>query len=205
VCVHLSPHLPYPGCPLICPPIPTSIHQSFSVNALKRCIFSFQISSAIQNQDFTLIDDYTTGLKCLLYLQTVQELSEWNGQSPPTPKHQKGKLVPKIVELVGKVRCGLHKMFSLFLFFLVHVVVVVVVVVVKFSPVHIYQCWFEKTNSFHHFHHTLYSWSFPTFPNIFITLPTKITFSLPWTSLLYWSVLEQQLTIKHSIISCSCV
>ena len=62
-----------------------------------------QISSAIQNQDFTLIDDYTTGLKCLLYLQTVKELSDWNGQSPPTPKHQKGKLVPKIAELVGKV------------------------------------------------------------------------------------------------------
>ncbi|CAH3028556.1 unnamed protein product, partial [Porites evermanni] len=61
-----------------------------------------QISSAVQNQDFTLIDDYTTGLKCLLYLQSVHELSDWNGQSPPTPKHQKGKLVPKIAELVGK-------------------------------------------------------------------------------------------------------
>lgn len=67
-------------------------------------LFSIQVSSAVQNQDFTLIDDYTTGLKCLLYLQTVQELSTWNGQSPPTPKHQKGKTVPKIAELVGKVR-----------------------------------------------------------------------------------------------------
>ena len=28
-----------------------------------------QVSSAIQNQDFTVIDDYTTGLKTLLYLQ----------------------------------------------------------------------------------------------------------------------------------------
>lgn len=61
-----------------------------------------QISSAVQNQDFTLIDDYTTGMKCLLYLQTIGELSEWTGQSPPTPKHQKGKNVPKIAELVGK-------------------------------------------------------------------------------------------------------
>lgn len=61
-----------------------------------------QISSAVQNQDFTLIDDYASGLKCLLYLQTIQAFSEWTGQSPPTPKHQKGKLVPRIADLVGK-------------------------------------------------------------------------------------------------------
>ena len=58
----------------------------------------------MQNQDFTLIDDYTSGLKCLLYLQTVREFSEWTGQSPPTPKHQRGKRVPRIAELVGKVK-----------------------------------------------------------------------------------------------------
>ena len=28
-----------------------------------------QVSSAIQNQDFTVIDDYCTGLRALLYLQ----------------------------------------------------------------------------------------------------------------------------------------
>ena len=28
-----------------------------------------QVSSSIQNQDFTVIDDYITGLKALLYLQ----------------------------------------------------------------------------------------------------------------------------------------
>lgn len=28
-----------------------------------------QVSSAIQNQDFTVIEDYTTGLKTLLYLE----------------------------------------------------------------------------------------------------------------------------------------
>lgn len=66
-------------------------------------LFPCQVSSAVQNQDFTLIDDYTTGLKCLLYLQTIDELAAWSGQSPPTPKHQKGKIVPKIAELVGKV------------------------------------------------------------------------------------------------------
>ena len=42
-------------------------------------------------------------MKSLLYLQTIGELSAWTGQSPPTPKHQKGKTVPKITELVGKV------------------------------------------------------------------------------------------------------
>lgn len=42
-------------------------------------------------------------MKCLLYLETIGELSAWTGQSPPTPKHQKGKNVPKIAELVGKV------------------------------------------------------------------------------------------------------
>ncbi len=28
-----------------------------------------QVSSAIQNQDFTVVEDYVTGLKALLYLQ----------------------------------------------------------------------------------------------------------------------------------------
>merc|ERR1739846_132783 len=31
-----------------------------------------QISSAIQNQDFTLVDDYISGLKTLLYMQTLE-------------------------------------------------------------------------------------------------------------------------------------
>ncbi|XP_058793029.1 dihydropyrimidine dehydrogenase [NADP(+)] [Phymastichus coffea] len=52
-----------------------------------------QVGSAIQNQDFTLIDDYTTGLKALLYLKSVGHLKDWDGQSPPTFKHQKGKPV----------------------------------------------------------------------------------------------------------------
>lgn len=61
-----------------------------------------QVCSAIQNQDFTLIDDYVTGLKALLYLKSLDELSDWDGQSPPTAKHQKGKPVPKLKDLVGK-------------------------------------------------------------------------------------------------------
>ncbi|KAI1707933.1 dihydroorotate dehydrogenase domain-containing protein [Ditylenchus destructor] len=50
-----------------------------------------QVCSAVQNQDFTLIEDYCTGLKALLYLNGINCLAEWNGQSPPVSKHQKGK------------------------------------------------------------------------------------------------------------------
>ncbi|MEQ2245721.1 hypothetical protein ILYODFUR_030846 [Ilyodon furcidens] len=60
-----------------------------------------QVCSAIQNQDFTLIEDYCVGLKTLLYLKSL-ELKDWDGQSPPTEKHQKGKPVVKLVDLVGK-------------------------------------------------------------------------------------------------------
>jgi dihydropyrimidine dehydrogenase (NADP+) len=60
---------------------------------LRKCHFgSIQICSAIQNQDFTVVDDYITGLKALLYLESVG-LKNWDGQSPPTPRHQKGKVV----------------------------------------------------------------------------------------------------------------
>lgn len=61
-----------------------------------------QVCSAIQNQDFTLIDDYCTGLKALLYLKSIEELQDWDGQSPPTIQHQTGKPIPKISNIVGK-------------------------------------------------------------------------------------------------------
>jgi dihydropyrimidine dehydrogenase (NADP+) len=51
-----------------------------------------QVCSAVQNQDFTVIDDYVTGLKTLLYMKGCAHLDEWKGQSQPTPVHQKGKL-----------------------------------------------------------------------------------------------------------------
>lgn len=51
-----------------------------------------QICSAVQNQDFTVVEDYITGLRALLYLQSLG-LKGWDGQSPPTPRHQKGKIV----------------------------------------------------------------------------------------------------------------
>jgi len=44
-----------------------------------------QVCSAIQNQDFTVIQDYITGLKALLYLEAREDLKNngWLGQSPP--------------------------------------------------------------------------------------------------------------------------
>ena len=67
-----------------------------------------QVCSAIHNQDFTLVDDYITGLKTLLYLQGINELSAWDGQSPPTPKHQKGKIFSnEIKDVIQKVRTDL--------------------------------------------------------------------------------------------------
>ncbi|XP_010129768.1 PREDICTED: dihydropyrimidine dehydrogenase [NADP(+)]-like, partial [Buceros rhinoceros silvestris] len=61
-----------------------------------------QVCSAIQNQDFTVIDDYCTGLQALLYLKSIEELEDWNGQSPATMRHQKGKPVPRIADMMGK-------------------------------------------------------------------------------------------------------
>ncbi|UYV65117.1 DPYD [Cordylochernes scorpioides] len=52
-----------------------------------------QDCSAIQNQDFTVIEDYVTGLKTSLYIRTLEGLEDWDGQSPPTDRHQKGKSV----------------------------------------------------------------------------------------------------------------
>jgi dihydropyrimidine dehydrogenase (NADP+) len=42
-----------------------------------------QICSAIQNQDFTVVEDYITGLKAYLYLQARSDLKNWDAQSPP--------------------------------------------------------------------------------------------------------------------------
>ena len=40
-----------------------------------------------------MINDYTTGLRTLMYLKARPDLAEWDGQSEPTPKHQLGKPV----------------------------------------------------------------------------------------------------------------
>ncbi|XP_046428918.1 dihydropyrimidine dehydrogenase [NADP(+)] [Neodiprion fabricii] len=61
-----------------------------------------QIGSAIQNQDFTLIEDYVIGMKTLLYLRSLEQVKDWDGQSPPTFKHQKGKPVVSLKHALGK-------------------------------------------------------------------------------------------------------
>ncbi|CAG0923845.1 unnamed protein product, partial [Notodromas monacha] len=56
-----------------------------------------QVCSAVQNQDFTVVEDYIIGLKALLYLESIQGLlPRWIGQSPPTRPHQLGKPVLKL-------------------------------------------------------------------------------------------------------------
>jgi len=57
-----------------------------------------QVCSAIQNQDFTVVQDYITGLKAYLYLQAREDLKDWDCQSPPieyTARNQIGKGLPK--------------------------------------------------------------------------------------------------------------
>mmetsp|Transcript_6326 Transcript_6326/g.15276 ORF Transcript_6326/g.15276 Transcript_6326/m.15276 type:complete len:1067 (-) Transcript_6326:435-3635(-) len=45
--------------------------------------YGVQVCSAVQNQDYTVIHDYKTGLQALLYLQSREDLKDWNGQSRP--------------------------------------------------------------------------------------------------------------------------
>jgi dihydropyrimidine dehydrogenase (NADP+) len=57
-----------------------------------------QICSAVHNQEFTVVQDYITGLKAYLYMQTRPDLAVWDGQSPPkpvVPKIYEGKHLPK--------------------------------------------------------------------------------------------------------------
>jgi len=62
------------------------------------------VCSAVQNQDFTLIDDYVTGLKTLLYVRSIEQLKHWDGQSKPPPAPQLGKPVIRLHEVLGSVR-----------------------------------------------------------------------------------------------------
>lgn len=41
-----------------------------------------QVCTAVMNQDFTVVDDFISGLKTLLYLQGRKDLKEWDFQSP---------------------------------------------------------------------------------------------------------------------------
>jgi dihydroorotate dehydrogenase len=53
----------------------------------------YQICSAVQEQDFSIINDLSTGLRALLYLSQRKDLvnNGWKGQSPPVLKTQKLK------------------------------------------------------------------------------------------------------------------
>jgi dihydropyrimidine dehydrogenase (NADP+) len=67
--------------------------HSFSLLFPKRLT---KVCSAVQNQDFTLVEDYVLGLKAALYLMVHEPTRGWNGQSTPTIQHQKGKPVHSI-------------------------------------------------------------------------------------------------------------
>lgn len=64
-----------------------------------------QVCSAVQNQDFSVIQDYCSGLRALLYLKAnppPQNGRLWDGQSPPTLKAQRGKPVQPLRDAQGK-------------------------------------------------------------------------------------------------------
>jgi len=44
---------------------------------------ALQICSSIQNQDFTVVWDYTTSLQWQLYARSRPDLDDWDGQTPP--------------------------------------------------------------------------------------------------------------------------
>ena len=69
-----------------------------------------QVCSAVQNQDFTLIDDYVTGLKALLYLKSLEQVKDWDGQSHRRLNIKKGNqlyynmLLAKIYHILENIK-----------------------------------------------------------------------------------------------------
>lgn len=64
-----------------------------------------QVCSAVQNQDFSVIQDYCSGLRALLYLKANAPPHNgrlWNGQSPPTLRTQRGKPVRPLRDASGQ-------------------------------------------------------------------------------------------------------
>jgi dihydropyrimidine dehydrogenase (NADP+) len=61
-----------------------------ALNFLRMGASAVQISSAIQNQDLTVIEDYITGLKALLYLHERDDLHDagWHYQAPPYAREE---------------------------------------------------------------------------------------------------------------------
>jgi dihydropyrimidine dehydrogenase (NADP+) len=59
-----------------------------------------QICSAVQNQDFSVVADYISGLKALLYLRSSKQADRWNGQTYKfQQKRQRGKVIISANEL----------------------------------------------------------------------------------------------------------
>lgn len=77
-------------------------------------IYIEKVCSAVQNQDFSVIQDYCNGLKALLFLKSnppPNQPSNWDGQSPPVFKNQKGKPIVELKDEDGKplVNFGVQK------------------------------------------------------------------------------------------------
>lgn len=66
-----------------------SSHHALSYAKFGRCSV-FQIASAVQEQDFGIIQDLNSGMKAALYLTKRDDLKKkgWKGQSPPVQKSQ---------------------------------------------------------------------------------------------------------------------
>lgn len=64
-------------------------HHALAYAKFGRCSV-FQIASAVQEQDFSIIQDLNTGLKAALYLSKREDLKKkgWKGQSPPVQNSQ---------------------------------------------------------------------------------------------------------------------
>lgn len=63
-----------------------------------------QICSSIQNQDFTVVQDYITGLKALLYINSKNSFKDWLGQSPPNKKENHIQGTPRFGPFLEKRR-----------------------------------------------------------------------------------------------------
>ena len=72
-----------------------------------------QISSSIQNQDFTLIADYCSGLQALLFLESDRETyGGWDGQSAPKAESRGsviGRGLPKFGPFMEERKKLIHK------------------------------------------------------------------------------------------------
>lgn len=70
-------------------------YHALSFAKFGRCSV-FQIASAVQEQDFSIIQDLNSGLKASLYLTKRDDLIKkgWKGQSPPS---EKGQMLKKYI------------------------------------------------------------------------------------------------------------